>query len=350
MAGHMAVRETYISKTLSALGDGVAKVDEKIKALLADKQILARILKYSVEEFKEYDILEIINRIEEVEILEVPVDAGLSYKSKNEFGKISGSNTEDNVPGEGVIYYDIRFNVTKGKKRIKVLINIEAQATTSVSRLGYHIENRMTYYLSRMISAQKEQEFFGSDYDKIKEVISIWICMDARKNEDSIIEYQLRPEVKFGENIHPEEINLLKGILIKIRGGKNMTQSKNKLIEMLEYVIADHSVEEKKNYLKNECGVEMTKELERKVEAMGESMGRAILQGMLEDAWDKGVAQERRNTEKERKNLQRERENTQKEREHAIAAFISFGIPKEKILEKGYTEEEYTKVKKKLFS
>ena len=346
----MAVRETYISKTLSALGDGVARVDEKIKALLADKQILARILKYSVEEFKEYDILEIINRIEEVEILEVPVDAGLSHKSKNEFGKISGSNTEDNVPGEGVIYYDIRFNVTKGKKRIKVLINIEAQATTSVSRLGYHIENRMTYYLSRMISAQKEQEFFGSDYDKIKEVISIWICMDARKNEDSIIEYQLRPEVKFGENIHPEEINLLKGILIKIRGGKNMTQSKNKLIEMLEYVIADHSVEEKKNYLKNECGVEMTKELERKVEAMGESMGRAILQGMLEDAWDKGVAQERRNTEKERENLQRERENTQKEREHAIAAFISFGIPKEKILEKGYTEEEYTKVKKKLFS
>ena len=247
------------------------------------------------------------------------------------------------MPGEGVIFYDIRFNITKGKKRIKVLINIEAQATTSVSRLGYHIENRMTYYLSRMISAQKEQEFFGSDYDKIKEVISIWICMDARKNEDSIIEYQLRPEVKFGENIHPEEINLLKGILIKIRGGKNMTQSKNKLIEMLEYVIADHSTEEKKNYLKNECGVEMTKELERKVEAMGESMGRAILQGMLEDAWDKGVAQERRNTEKER-------ENTQREREHAIAAFISFGIPKEKILEKGYTEEEYTKVKKKLFS
>ena len=339
----MAVRETYISKTLSALGDGVEKVDEKIKALLADKQILARILKYSVEEFKEYDILEIINRIEEVEILEVPVDAGLSHKSKNEFGKISGSSTEDNVPGEGVIFYDIRFNITKGKKRIKVLINIEAQATTSVSRLGYHIENRMTYYLSRMISAQKEQEFFGSDYDKIKEVISIWICMDARKNEDSIIAYALRPEVKFGENIHPEEINLLKGILIKIRGGKNMTQSKNKLIEMLEYVIADHSTEEKKNYLKNECGVEMTKELERKVEAMGESMGRAILQGMLEDAWDKGVAQERRNTETER-------ENTQREQEHAIAAFISFGIPKEKILEKGYTEEEYTKVKKKLFS
>lgn len=99
-------------------------------------------------------------------------------------------------------------------------------------------------YISRILSALSDG--VAKVDEKIKEVISIWICIDARKNEDSIIEYQLRPEVKFGENIHPEEINLLKGILIKIRGGKNMTQSKNKLIEMLEYVIADHSIEEKK--------------------------------------------------------------------------------------------------------
>lgn len=69
---------------------------------------------------------------------------------------------------------------------------------------------------------------------------------------------------------------------------------------------------------------------------MGEGIGRAILQKMLEDAWDKGVEQERK--------------STQREREHSIAVFISFGIPKEKILEQGYTEEEYTKVEKKLFS
>ena len=85
-------------------------------------------------------------------------------------------------------------------------------------------------YISRILSALSDG--VAKVDEKIKEVISIWICIDARKNEDSIIEYQLRPEVKFGENIHPEE--------------KNMTQSKNKLIEMLEYVIADHSAEEKR--------------------------------------------------------------------------------------------------------
>lgn len=102
-------------------------------------------------------------------------------------------------------------------------------------------------YISRILSALSDG--VAKVDEKIKEVISIWICIDARKNEDSIIEYQLRPEVKFGENIHPEEINLLKGILIKIRGGKNMTQSKNKLIEMLEYVIADHSGNRKGVYI-----------------------------------------------------------------------------------------------------
>lgn len=329
----MTVRETYISKTLSALGDGAARVDEKIKALLADKQILARILKYSVEEFKRYDILNIINRIEGVEVTEVPIDAGLPHKS--EFGKIAGSNTEDNIFGEGIIYYDIRFNVRKGKERIKVLVNIEAQGTTNVATLGYHIENRMTYYLCRMISAQKEQEFFGSDYDNIKEVISIWICMDARKSQDSIVEYQLRPEIKFGKMNFPEKIKLLTGIIIKIRRRKEVKKSKNKLIEMLEYLITDRSVEEKKNYLKNECGMQMTRELERKVESMG-SIGRVILESALEEAWDKGVEQERKNIKKERK--------------YAVATLISFGISKEKILEKGYTEEEYEEAQRDMLS
>ena len=70
-------------------------------------------------------------------------------------------------------------------------------------------------YISKTLSALGD--VVAKVDKKIKEVISIWICMDARKNEDSIIEYQLRPEVKFGEDIHPEEINLLRAILRKIK-------------------------------------------------------------------------------------------------------------------------------------
>ncbi len=39
------------------------------------------------------------------------------------------------------------------------MINIEAQKSTNTSKLGYHLDNRIIYYLGRMISAQKEVEF-----------------------------------------------------------------------------------------------------------------------------------------------------------------------------------------------
>ena len=42
--------------------------------------------------------------------------------------------------------------------------------------------NRAIFYVSRMISAQKEREFTGSEYNKIKRVYSIWICMGMKDN------------------------------------------------------------------------------------------------------------------------------------------------------------------------
>lgn len=38
------------------------------------------------------------------------------------------------------------------------------------SKLGYHIDNRIIYYLGRMISAQKEVEFSKSSYDDLKDI------------------------------------------------------------------------------------------------------------------------------------------------------------------------------------
>ena len=44
---------------------------------------------------------------------------------------------------------------------------------------GYSLTTRGVFYGARMISAQKGTEFAGSDYDKIRKVYSIWICMNA---------------------------------------------------------------------------------------------------------------------------------------------------------------------------
>ena len=46
----------------------MAKYDASVKEVLADKQILARILKYTLEEFADYEIEEIIREIDEPQV------------------------------------------------------------------------------------------------------------------------------------------------------------------------------------------------------------------------------------------------------------------------------------------
>ncbi|MCR4902484.1 MAG: Rpn family recombination-promoting nuclease/putative transposase, partial [Butyrivibrio sp.] len=158
-----------------------AAYDDSIKEILADKQILARILKYTLDEFKDTDIDVIIANIDDPEVSKVRLEPGHTNTEK-----IRKESEEDNVLGEGKIFFDIRFSVYSGEELIKVLINIEAQRSSDSSKLGYDIDNRIIYYISRMISAQKEVEFAKSDYDNLKAVRSIWICMDAGNDEDSI--------------------------------------------------------------------------------------------------------------------------------------------------------------------
>lgn len=149
--------KTNLAQTVDATNDSGSEYDTNIKYLLADKQILSRILKYTVEEFRDMDVQDIMDCIgEDIEIGSRPVDAGLSS-----IGRVRETVTEDNVPGEGIIYYDIRFTAYHKEKELKILINIEAQ---------------------------KQIEFFHSDFDNLKRVRSIWICMDKDATEDSIEE------------------------------------------------------------------------------------------------------------------------------------------------------------------
>ena len=186
--------ETNLAQTVNATNDSGSAYDTNVKYLLSDKQILSRILKYTIEEFQEMDIEDIMGCIgDDIEIGTRPVDAGLSN-----LGRVKETVTEDNIPGEGIIYYDIRFTAYIEEAEIKILINLEAQRSSDHSKLGYHLENRIIFYLARMISAQKQTEFFHSDFDNLKKVRSIWICMDNDETEDSIEEIGLDRKMVFG--------------------------------------------------------------------------------------------------------------------------------------------------------
>ena len=166
------------------LAEGKSQYDMYCKRILANKVILAWILKYVAEEFKDMDISQIKTcigtdvKISEVKVLPGRTNMPADTVNKPELEKITGESTEDSVPGEGELFYDIRFSVYYGRRkhRIKMIINVEAQKEF---RPGYSITTRGVFYGARMISAQKGIEFTGKDYDNIRKVYSIWICMNA---------------------------------------------------------------------------------------------------------------------------------------------------------------------------
>ena len=326
--------QTNLAQAVEA-ADAASTYDANVKYLLADRQILARILKYAVSEFRHMEIEEIMPGIgPEIEIGERPVDAGLSN-----LGRIKEGNTEDNVPGEGKIYYDIRFTAYQKQKEMKFLINIEAQKSSDTAKLGYHLENRIIFYLSRMVSAQKQTEFFHSDYDNLKKVRSIWICMDGNRTDgDSIEEISLERKTVFGNRQSTSDIDLIKGIVIHIRNGRNYKTSQNKLISMLEGLLSQIEPEEKKRILSEEYGLVMTTALEGRIQTMC-NLSENIIELGMEKGLEKGIE----------KGIEKGmREGIQKERMDAIERMVKAGASKEQILSYGYTEEEYRKSQESL--
>ena len=188
--------ETNLSTIIDVIEPDKAKYDKNVKEFLSDIQVLARIVKYTIIEVEHLGIEEIMKCIDakSIETDKVCLNPGLTN-----LGKVESLQTENSVPGEGYITFDIRFILHYNEQDLEIIINIEAQKSTDHNALGYHLENRIVFYLARLISAQKETQFHHSEYDDIKKVYSIWICMDAENNEEGISKISLNAETVYGK-------------------------------------------------------------------------------------------------------------------------------------------------------
>ena len=183
---------TEIANAVNAAGDK-AQYDTRVKRLLAQKSILAHILVKTVDEFKGMKPEDVVKYIEgEPSISVVPVELGLANMEKTDATgqRIVGLNTENAEINEGLVRFDIIFYVRMpsivGRKNglSQIIVNIEAQKDEPTE---YKILNRSIFYVSRLISSQKERDFVNTNYDDIKQVFSIWICMNMDDNSLSHI-------------------------------------------------------------------------------------------------------------------------------------------------------------------
>ena len=271
--------ETTVAQGLHVTDDS-AGYDAACKRVLSEKAILARIMKFCLEEYKDCDVNDIAGKYIEGQ----PQVSAVPVLPDEDGTMISGMDTEDKSVREGTVTYDIRFRaIAPGSgEQIGLIINLESQNDFYP---GYPLVKRGIYYCCRMISSQYGREFTDSHYEKIKKVYSIWVCMNPPKHRaNTIIRYRLMEEHLVGEATEPVRNYDLLSIVMLCLGGPSGEHYEG-VLRMLDVLLGSETSEaEKRKILQDDYGIQMTQAMEQEVSVMCN-----LSKGVLEKGMVKGM-------------------------------------------------------------
>ena len=246
--------------------DKDAQYDESAKRLLGQKSILAHILVKTVDEFAGMNPKDVVSYIEgEPFINTVPIETGLTNAViKNEESRVVGLNSENPELHEGMIRFDIIFYVRMRDGLSQIIINVEAQKDEPN---GYDILNRAIFYVSRMISSQKERDFLNSNYNDIKRVYSIWVCMNMPEN--SLEHIHLVKDSIVNSHAWKGNLDLVNIVMIGLAEELPKHEEKYELHRLLGALLSqDLTVNEKLDIIGNEYAIPMEKDFREDVSIM----------------------------------------------------------------------------------
>lgn len=284
--------------------DAKAQYDAHAKRLVGQKIILAHILKRTVDEFKGMKPEDIVECIEGVPYIStVPVEPGLTNKVRQENGqRIVGFNTENEEAGEGLIRFDIVFYVRMKDGLTQIIINVEAQKDDPTE---YDILNRAIFYVSRLISSQKERDFAKSAYDDIKRVYSIWICMNM--DENSMSHIHLIKEDIIGSYDWKGKLDLLNIIMIGLAKELPEYNETYELHRLLGALLSQRlTIDEKLSIIGNEYNIPIKEDFRKDMDTMcnlsqgiedngiaiGRAEGQAKIRQIILNMYEKGFTAE----------------------------------------------------------
>ncbi len=263
-------------KNAVKITDKDAQYDESAKRLLGQKIILAHILVKTVDEFKGMNPKEVVSFIEgKPYISTVPVEPGFTNKSSEENGsRVIGFNTENSEINEGLVRFDIVFYVRMKDGLSQIIINVEAQKDEPK---GYEILNRAIFYVSRLISSQKERDFENSSYDDIKRVYSIWVCMNM--DENSMNHIHLTNDSVLGSYEWKGKLDLLNIVMIGLAEKLPEHDERYELHRLLGALLSKElTIDEKLNIIGTEYDIPIEDNIRKDVSVMCN-----LSQGIKED-------------------------------------------------------------------
>ena len=257
---------TEIANAVNAAGDK-AQYDTRVKRLLAQKSILAHILVKTVDEFKGMKPEDVVKYIEgEPSISVVPVEPGLANMEKTDATgqRIVGLNTENAEINEGLVRFDIIFYVRMKNGLSQIIVNIEAQKDEPTE---YKILNRAIFYVSRLISSQKERDFVNTNYDDIKQVFSIWICMNM--DDNSLSHIHLTKDKMLKPCNWKGNLDLLNIVLIGITNEISEHDEKYEMHRLIGALLSSELKEQEKlDIIEHEYNIPISQEFREDVRIM----------------------------------------------------------------------------------
>ena len=259
-----------------------AQYDAEAKLLLAQKPFLANILVRTVKDYMGLNPCDVEKLIEgEPYISTIPVEPGFTNSVQ-----IKGMNSENKVRNEGVAYFDILFYVRTSDGLSKVIINIEAQKSEPID---YDVEMRGLYYAIREVSSQLDREFDSQNYNDIKKVYSIWICMNEKDNMLEKI-YLTKNDI-IGISRWKDMYEIVNVVIIRLAKTLDL-QTEHELHRFLGALfLPELSAEEKTDMLENEIDIKMEGDRKELLKSMCN-----LSQGIKEQGIEQGRREERIST------------------------------------------------------
>ena len=204
------------TKILVAATKDQAEYDEACKNLFKNKEILAPVLKYAIEEYKDYTVEDIIGFIDGVSIsIDTPAD--------DTSVMVDASDTEMASISDKLIRYDVRLKSINPKLStsdvlVHIHIDFEVQNDYRPSDPSYPVIKRGIYYAAREISSQLGVLTEETDYSKIEKVYSIWVCNQniPRDLRNTMDKYYIHKEHIIGQSVEPDaDYDLMEVVMIR---------------------------------------------------------------------------------------------------------------------------------------
>ena len=153
----------------------------------------------------------------------------------------------------------------------------------------YYILNRAIFYVGRILSSQKGRDFVKSEYNKMKRVYSIWICMNMKEN--SLTQIYLAKKDIIGSHDWKGDLELFNIIMIGIAENLPEKEENYGLHRLLSALLSSSlEAEEKLDIIEKEYDIPIEDDIREEVEEMCN-----LSQGIKEKVFKGGYTEGKQN-------------------------------------------------------